>query len=647
MTSSAYINSLGWTLIHSIWQLTLLAVIFYFIMVALKDRKPGYRYRISLLFMVISVSVTSLTFILMYRKFAAVPDPVTALTMVPFWFPEQSVVTTVTWWQSILNFLQANVTSLTYMYMVGVGMLLARMGINFWSLHRIKAHSSVIGVDRLDFLEGLIKQMNLPRNVSIRSSVRVQMPMVIGAFQPVVLIPLSLLTNTSPHILKAVISHELAHVERHDFLINIVQTVVETLFFYHPAVWYFSYMTRREREFCCDQRAVEAGCQREDLARALSEIGEMQKSHTLSMALGGKSNDLLDRIKYLLGFKPSLRYVPDHSIWYYGSLLGLFLLFSIGKNQFFPEIQNPEQKLPAIFITDTIPQDPQRVGHVVTIKKRDSMVLPGKATFIPNRHSAGQMHEDGDTVISIVRSDTIPGNNKTIIVQSNGHMKVIIEGEDTIVVNGNKMRIMRDSLRLLGLRIRENMADHHFLDSLQSQLKQGRHAYASAMRLSRAHLDSIRVNLDSIHLNLSGLRADADAFKMYLPDSFPHFAFTIPSPPAMDMDSLWDHLNIKGNFKNGFGLDSLFTHGAFSISSDSLFFDFNGPLMNGKYADVQVRSRELQELSKEIRAKERELHELRREQQQKYRQELQEMKKEQQKQREEMQKEMRNQGIDE
>lgn len=627
--SSTYINSLGWTLIHSIWQLTLLAVIFYIIMIALKDRKPGYRYRISLLFMVISVSVTSLTFILMYRKFAAVPDPVTAMTMVPFWVPEQSVETTVGWWESILNFLQSNVTSLTYMYMVGVTLLLTRMGINFWSLHRIKTHSSPIGMERLDFLEDVISQMNLPLKVSIRSSVRVQMPMVIGAFQPVVLIPLSLLTNTSPQILKAVISHELAHIERHDFLINIVQTVVETLFFYHPAVWYFSYMTRREREFCCDQRALDAGCQREDLARALSEIGEMQKSHTLSMALRGQSNDLLDRIKYLLGFKPSLRYVPDHSIWYYGSLLGVFLLFSIGKNQFFPAIQNPEAQLPAIFITDTIPPASQNTKRVVTIKKRDSVILSGKGSSVSDNQRTGQVFTDSDTVITIVNSDTIPAGSKTMIVRSNGHLKVIINGEDTIVLNGNKMRIMQDSLRLLGLRISENIADHHYLDSLQARLKQGHNAYANAMSLNRAHLDSIRLNFDSIHLNLSGLRADADAFRMYFPDSFPHFAFTFPSPPKMDMDSLWNQFSIKGNFQKGFGLDSLFTHGAFSFNSDSLFFDFNGPLMTAKYEDLQARSRELQELSKEIRAKERELQELRREQQQKYRQELQEMRKEQ------------------
>src|SRR5690606_40568030 len=115
------------------------------------------------------------------------------------------------------------------------------------------------------------------------SSVRVHMPMVIGTIQPVIIIPAAFLTNTSPALLKAVIAHELAHIQRHDFLINIIQTVVETLFFYHPAVWYFSYMARREREFCCDHRAVEAGCDRESLARALSEVGELHRNKSLSI----------------------------------------------------------------------------------------------------------------------------------------------------------------------------------------------------------------------------------------------------------------------------------------------------------------------------------------------------------------------------
>src|SRR5690606_28098777 len=110
----------------------------YFVLVALKDRKPGIRYRVSLLFMMISVSVTSLTFVLMYRKLAAMPVAPDISTLAVWWMPEHSMEQSSGLWQSVLDFLQTNVTSLTYMYMIGVVLLLLRMGINFWSLNRIK-----------------------------------------------------------------------------------------------------------------------------------------------------------------------------------------------------------------------------------------------------------------------------------------------------------------------------------------------------------------------------------------------------------------------------------------------------------------------------------------------------------------------------
>src|SRR5690606_41399215 len=122
---------------------------------------------------------------------------------------------------------------------------------------------------------------------------------------------------------------------------------------------YFSDMARREREFCCDHRAGEAGCDRESLARALSEVGELHRNKSLSMALGGSTNDLLNRVKYLLGMKPVFRYVPDHSVWYYGSLMGIFLLFSIGKSQFFHG-EGPYFSLPQD--TDTIPEMKVTIG---------------------------------------------------------------------------------------------------------------------------------------------------------------------------------------------------------------------------------------------------------------------------------------------
>ena len=82
------------------------------------------------------------------------------------------------------------------------------------------------------------------------------MPTVIGWLKPVVLLPASALAGLTPRQLEAILAHELAHIRRHDYLVNLLQTLVETLLFYHPAVWWLSRRIRVERENCCDDLAV-------------------------------------------------------------------------------------------------------------------------------------------------------------------------------------------------------------------------------------------------------------------------------------------------------------------------------------------------------------------------------------------------------
>ena len=83
-------------------------------------------------------------------------------------------------------------------------------------------------------------------------SALVEVPTVIGSLRPVVLLPVSALAGMSPSQLDAILAHELAHIRRHDYLVNLLQTLVETLLFYHPAVWWLSRRIRIERENCCD-----------------------------------------------------------------------------------------------------------------------------------------------------------------------------------------------------------------------------------------------------------------------------------------------------------------------------------------------------------------------------------------------------------
>ena len=148
--------------------------------------------------------------------------------------------------------------------------------------------------------EALRIRLGVERAVRLLHSARVQVPTVIGWLRPVVLLPVSCLTGLSPEQIEAVFCHELAHVRRHDYLVSVIQSVIETLLFYHPAVWWVSRQVRRERECCCDALAVGAGGDVLAYARALSYLEERRAAFP-EFVLGANGGVLKMRIKRLLG----------------------------------------------------------------------------------------------------------------------------------------------------------------------------------------------------------------------------------------------------------------------------------------------------------------------------------------------------------
>lgn len=133
-------------------------------------------------------------------------------------------------------------------------------------------------------------RLQLKRSIVVTVSALATVPSVIGHFRPLLLLPASALTGLPPDQLQALIAHELAHVRRSDYLVNAGQTLIETLFFYHPAIWWISRQTRQEREHCCDEIAAEVSESRVVYAEALVAISQMQPSHGgLAMASDGGS----------------------------------------------------------------------------------------------------------------------------------------------------------------------------------------------------------------------------------------------------------------------------------------------------------------------------------------------------------------------
>jgi hypothetical protein len=217
-------------------------------------------------------------------------------------------------------------------WLAGIVLLTAWNLGGWWQAHRLTRRDARPAPSPWDArFTDLRNRLNINRAVKLLESARVTVPAVIGCLRPVVLVPASAFTGLSPQQLEAVLAHELAHVRRHDYLINLLQAAVETLLFYHPAVWWASRQVRIERESCCDDVALAVCGDRLGYARALATL-EGQRAAAPRLALAANGGSLLARIRRIAGLPAEPAARP--SGWLTGAialaLLAAFLLFPHG-----------------------------------------------------------------------------------------------------------------------------------------------------------------------------------------------------------------------------------------------------------------------------------------------------------------------------
>lgn len=146
----------------------------------------------------------------------------------------------------------------------------------------------------------LLDRLTIRQAVTLRECARTSIPCVIGVCRPMILLPVGMIANLSPQFLESILAHELAHIRRHDYLVNLLQVAIETLLFYHPAVWWISQQIRQEREHCCDDLAVEMVGDATAYSEALTAVEEIRIDPLRTLALGATGGSLLHRIARLL-----------------------------------------------------------------------------------------------------------------------------------------------------------------------------------------------------------------------------------------------------------------------------------------------------------------------------------------------------------
>ena len=266
------VRRLGWVLVHSLWEGAVIAALLAAALYLLRRRSSNVRYTLSCAALALLAALPAVNFVLVPRfhptttasaakgelllaplgplereAFADVAPPVTTGGDLSFAAetPAHPAPLTLSLVSRVSTFLEPRFPWVVGAWGIGV------VALSVWHLggwlrvqHLRRSHTRPMGAQWDRTLQKIATGLRITRPVRLLESALVQVPAVVGWLRPVVLVPASAVAGLSPQELEAILAHELAHVRRHDYLVNVLQAVVETLLFYHPAVWWISHQVR-------------------------------------------------------------------------------------------------------------------------------------------------------------------------------------------------------------------------------------------------------------------------------------------------------------------------------------------------------------------------------------------------------------------
>ncbi len=299
--SEDLIYALGWTMIHSLWQGLLIAFFLLIALYLLQDKSAKLRYEIAGLSL-FSLFISSIcTFIFFYENISHGPVELTMLQDVGKHINNPGIPLEY-YSQSAAHYFNQHLPLIVTIWLLGVAFFLLRLLGGLVFIQKLKHQkNSPLAPFWQAKMKNLLSKIPVKRKVKLLESSLVNVPMVIGYLKPVLLMPVGAINNLSTAEVEAILAHELAHVVRNDYLINIFFSFIEVLFYYHPAVWIISAHIRSERENCADDIAIKLCGNSLTYARALVSLEEMNPNIPIfAMPFSGPKNQLLQRIQRIL-----------------------------------------------------------------------------------------------------------------------------------------------------------------------------------------------------------------------------------------------------------------------------------------------------------------------------------------------------------
>jgi uncharacterized protein (TIGR03435 family) len=290
-------QSLGRALLHFLWQGSLLGSLLWIVRRITRPSAARVRYAAASLIMLMMPAVLIVTVQWdIRREPTSIASTARPRPAAPVAIPREGVVydpPAVTPVAGIAGWFVC-------IWVSGVVLLSARSAGGWLRAQQLKHFSSPASSELEAMMRRLKRMLRVSAPVRVCTSALTQVPTVIGWIRPYILLPLTALTSLNESQIEAILAHELAHIRRYDYALNLLQTAIETMLFYHPAVWWVGKQMRVERENCCDDIAVAVCGSAFAYAQALAELeGVRSEDHRLAIAATG--GDLLARIRRVLG----------------------------------------------------------------------------------------------------------------------------------------------------------------------------------------------------------------------------------------------------------------------------------------------------------------------------------------------------------
>ncbi|MFO7656793.1 MAG: M56 family metallopeptidase [Bacteroidales bacterium] len=317
------VEPLGHMIIHSLWQGAVVSLIMGLMLLFTRKFSAKSRYFIAVALFVTMPVISAFTFVKYYtagkkaltesavyiesKHVQQVNKNITTgktQTSLAVGLPVEKEFTL----KTFRSYFSQNIPAIVTVWLLGMLFFMLKFLGALAYTQRLKHYrTQLVSKQWQETFEKLCHRLKVSNTVKILQSTMIKVPLVIGFFRPVILIPVTAFTGLSAKELEMIIMHELAHIIRRDYIVNILLSLVEIIFFFHPAAWWMSKTIRTERENCCDDIAIEESGDSISFAKALVNFQEQfLMKEKLAMTISGNENSLFKRIKRLLN-QPNMK----------------------------------------------------------------------------------------------------------------------------------------------------------------------------------------------------------------------------------------------------------------------------------------------------------------------------------------------------